>query len=39
MNMIRIANAYGFQIHRLKWDERYKGIDDWLQHQKEIKNI
>ena len=39
MNMIRIANEYGFQVHRLKWDERYKGIDDWLKHQQVIKTM
>ena len=38
MNMIRIANEYGFQVHRLKWDGRFKGIDDWLLHQKKIKS-
>lgn len=35
MNMIRIANEYGFHVHRLKWNGSQKGIDDWLQHQKE----
>lgn len=30
MEMIRIANANGFEVQRLKWDDRYKGIDDWL---------
>ena len=30
MEMIKIANAYGFEVHRLRWNEAYKGIDDWL---------
>ena len=30
MEMIKIANSFGFQVHRLRWDEKYKGIDDWL---------
>ena len=30
MEMIKIANSFGFQVHRLRWNERYKGIDDWL---------
>lgn len=30
LEMIKIANAYGFEVHRLRWNEAYKGIDDWL---------
>ena len=30
LEMIKIANAYGFGVHRLRWNEAYKGIDDWL---------
>ena len=30
MNMICLANNFGFNVHRLKWNDKYKGIDDWL---------
>lgn len=30
MEMISLANQAGLEVHRLKWNEKYKGIDDWL---------
>lgn len=30
MEMIKIANSFGFQVHRLRWNEKFKGVDDWL---------
>lgn len=29
MQLFRLANEFGFTAHRLKWDPKYKGIDDW----------
>jgi len=30
MQMIDLAKATGLQVHRLRWDSKCKGIDDWL---------
>ena len=34
MQMMEMANAYEFSVHRLCWDKKYKGIDDWLASRK-----
>ena len=30
LQMLDIASDMGFIVRRLKWNEEYKGIDDWL---------
>lgn len=34
-NMIKLANEFGFKVHRLIWNEKFKGIDDWLKNRSE----
>lgn len=37
MQMMQMADKFGFQVHRLRWDARYKGIDDWLKYTNQRK--
>lgn len=37
MQMMQMADKFGFQVHRLRWDARYKGIDDWLKYTSQRK--
>lgn len=32
LKLIEKANELGFEVHRLKWNDKYKGIDDFLQY-------
>ena len=37
IQMMQMADKFGFQVHRLRWDARYKGIDDWLKYMNQRK--
>lgn len=37
-NLVNLSSQYGFKVHRLKWNNKYKGIDDYLlMYMKNIK--
>lgn len=38
LKLIEKANQLGFEVHRLKWDKKYKGIDDYLYYKKRSIN-
>ncbi len=39
LKLIEKANDLGFEVHRLKWNEKYKGIDDFLYSKKQKRSI
>lgn len=30
IKLVKMLQEYGYVVERLKWDENYKGLDDWL---------
>ena len=34
-NIEDISKLIGFKVHRLIWNEKFKGIDDWLKNKSE----
>lgn len=39
LQLLTLANEFGFKIHRIKWNKTYKGIDDYLYALKVTKEI
>lgn len=37
--LFALANEFGFKVHRIKWNEAYKGVDDYLYALKVSKKI
>lgn len=39
LKMLEIAEEMGLQVHRLRWNKEFKGIDDWLKYRAGRKHL
>ena len=39
LKLVEIAREYGFRVRRIKWNEEFKGIDDYFQSFKIKRNV